>query len=37
MREHHSQDFIKQAQSRKAFHRVAVKIIIIKIKWNAQD
>jgi hypothetical protein len=30
------QDFVKQAQSRKAFHLVAVKTIIIKLKWNAQ-
>jgi hypothetical protein len=29
------QDFIKQAQSRKAFHLVAVKIVIIELKWNA--
>jgi hypothetical protein len=28
--------FIKQAQSRTAFHLVAVKIVIIEIKWNAQ-
>ncbi len=27
-----SHDFIKQAQSRKAFHFVAVKIIIIELK-----
>ena len=26
------QDFIKQAQSRKAFHLVAVKIVIIELK-----
>ncbi|KAK1691735.1 hypothetical protein QYE76_008432 [Lolium multiflorum] len=26
----------KQAQSRKAFHLVAVKIVIIELKWNAQ-
>ncbi|KAK1631940.1 hypothetical protein QYE76_006255 [Lolium multiflorum] len=31
------QDFVKQAQSRKAFHLVAVKTIIIKLKWNAQE
>jgi hypothetical protein len=32
-----SQDFIKQAQSRKAFRLVEVKTVIIKLKWNAQD
>ncbi|KAM0898970.1 hypothetical protein ACQ4PT_021612 [Festuca glaucescens] len=31
-----SHDFINQAQSRKAFHLVAVKTVIIKLKWNAQ-
>ncbi|KAK1696723.1 hypothetical protein QYE76_013420 [Lolium multiflorum] len=31
------QDFVKQAQSRKVFHLVVVKIVIIKLKWNAQD
>jgi hypothetical protein len=30
------QDLVKQAQSRKAFHLVAVKIVIIELKWNAQ-
>jgi hypothetical protein len=30
------QDFIKQAQSRKVFHLEAVKIVIIKFKWNMQ-
>ncbi|KAK1678300.1 hypothetical protein QYE76_039148 [Lolium multiflorum] len=30
------QDFVKQAQSRKAFHLVAVKTVIIKLKWNAE-
>ncbi|KAK1629893.1 hypothetical protein QYE76_004208 [Lolium multiflorum] len=30
------QDFVKQAQSRKAFHLVEVKIVIIELKWNAQ-
>ena len=30
------QDFVKQAQARKAFHLVAVKIVIIELKWNAQ-
>jgi hypothetical protein len=30
------QDFIKKAQSRKAFHLVVVKIIIIEFKWNAE-
>ncbi|KAK1596241.1 hypothetical protein QYE76_018007 [Lolium multiflorum] len=30
------QDFIKQAQSRYAFHLVAVNIVIIELKWNAQ-
>jgi hypothetical protein len=33
----HSQDFIKQEKSRKALHHVAAKIVIIKIKCNAQD
>jgi hypothetical protein len=31
------QDFIKKAQSRNAFHLVAVKIVIIVLKWNEQD
>jgi hypothetical protein len=30
------QDFVKQAQARKAFHLVEVKIVVIKLKWNAQ-
>ncbi|KAK1611309.1 hypothetical protein QYE76_034982 [Lolium multiflorum] len=30
------QDFVKQAQSRKAFHLVEVKIVVIELKWNAQ-
>ncbi|KAK1629509.1 hypothetical protein QYE76_003824 [Lolium multiflorum] len=30
------QDFVKQAQSRKAFHLVEVKIVVIEFKWNAQ-
>ena len=30
------QDFVKQAQSRKAFHLVEVRIVIIELKWNAQ-
>ena len=29
-------DFFVQAQSRKAFYLVAVKIVIIELKWNAQ-
>jgi hypothetical protein len=28
--------FIKQAQSRTAFHLVPVKIVIIELKWKAQ-
>jgi hypothetical protein len=31
-----SQDFTKQAQSRKAFHLEVEKSIIIRLKWNAQ-
>ncbi|KAK1667260.1 hypothetical protein QYE76_055419 [Lolium multiflorum] len=30
------QDFVKQTQARKAFHLVEVKIVVIKLKWNAQ-
>ncbi|KAK1648427.1 hypothetical protein QYE76_066232 [Lolium multiflorum] len=30
------QDFIKQAQSRKAFHLVVIKIVFIELKRNAQ-
>ena len=30
------QDFVKQAQARKAFHLVEVKIVVIELKWNAQ-
>ena len=30
------QDFFVQAQSRRAFHLGAVKIVIIELKWNAQ-
>src|SRR5215203_2668582 len=30
------QDFVKQAQSRKAFHLVVIKIVIIELKRNAQ-
>jgi hypothetical protein len=32
VRERNSQDFIKQAQSKKTFHLVAIKTIIIKFK-----
>ncbi|KAK1650409.1 hypothetical protein QYE76_068214 [Lolium multiflorum] len=31
------QDFIKQAQSRKAFHLVVIKIVFIELKRNAQE
>jgi hypothetical protein len=30
------QDFIKQAQSRKVFHLVVIKIVFIELKRNAQ-